>query len=55
MLSKQHSKFAQHLLETGHTYDTIDQTMKILHVEGKGPKLNTLQRYHICDMTKKGL
>jgi hypothetical protein len=34
---------------------TMDQIMKILHIEEKGPKLNTLERFHICDMTKKGL
>jgi hypothetical protein len=29
--------------------------MKILHTEKKGPKLNTLGRYHIYEMTKRGL
>jgi hypothetical protein len=29
--------------------------MKILHIEKKGPKLNTLERFHIYDMTKRGL
>jgi hypothetical protein len=29
--------------------------MKILHTEKKGPKLNTLDRFHIYDMTKRGL
>jgi hypothetical protein len=38
---QQHSKFAQHILETTHTYDTIDRTMKMLHIEKKGQKLNT--------------
>jgi hypothetical protein len=52
---KQNSKFAQHILETRHNYDTIDQSMKILHIEKKGPKLNTLERFHICDVTKKVL
>jgi hypothetical protein len=27
-INKQNSKFAQHILETGHNYDTIDQIMK---------------------------
>jgi hypothetical protein len=38
-----------------HNYDTMDQIMKILHIEKKGPKLNTLERYHIYEMTKRGL
>jgi hypothetical protein len=29
--------------------------MKILHTEKKGPKLNTSERFHIYDVTKKGL
>jgi hypothetical protein len=29
--------------------------MKILHIEKKGPKLNTLERFHMYKMTKKGL
>jgi hypothetical protein len=33
----------------------MDQIMKILHVEKKGPKLNTLERFHIYDMAKRGL
>jgi hypothetical protein len=52
---QQNSKFAQHILETGHTYNTIDQSMKLLHIEKKGPKLNTLGRFYICDLTKKSL
>jgi hypothetical protein len=49
--NKQNSKFAQHILETGYNYDTIGQIMKILHTEKKGPKLNTLGRFHILYMT----
>jgi hypothetical protein len=30
--SRQNSKFAQHTLEAGHKYDTLDQTMEILHI-----------------------
>jgi hypothetical protein len=44
--NKQNSKFAQHILETRHNYDTMDHIMKVLHIEGKGPKLNTLERFH---------
>jgi hypothetical protein len=43
------------MLETGHTCSTIDQTMEIRHMEKKGPKLNTLERFYIYDLTKKGL
>jgi hypothetical protein len=44
---QQNSKFAQHILETEHTCSPIDQTVEILHIENKGPKLNTLERFHV--------
>jgi hypothetical protein len=53
--NKQNSKFAQHILETRHNCDTMDQIMNILHIEKKGPKLNTLERYRIYEMTKRSL
>jgi hypothetical protein len=53
--NRQNSKFAQNILGTRHDYDTIDKTMEILHIEKKGHKLNTLDRFHIYDRTKKGL
>jgi hypothetical protein len=31
--SGQNSKFAQHILDTGHEYETIEKTMKILRIE----------------------
>jgi hypothetical protein len=51
---QQHSKFVQYILEITHTYDTIDRTMKVLHIEKKEQKLNTLEKYHIYNTTKKG-
>jgi hypothetical protein len=33
----------------------MDQTMEVLHREKEGPKLNTLERLYIYDLTKKGL
>jgi hypothetical protein len=33
----------------------MDQTMKVLPIERKGPELHTLERYYIYDITKKGL
>jgi hypothetical protein len=43
----QKSKFAQHILDTTHNYDTIEQTMEILHLEKKGKMLSALESYHI--------
>jgi hypothetical protein len=41
------AKFAQHIPETGHAYNTINQTMEVLHIESKGQELNTLERFEI--------
>jgi hypothetical protein len=35
------SRFAQHMNNTGHSYSTIDQSMKIVCTETKGRALNT--------------
>jgi hypothetical protein len=53
--NKHNSGFAQHILDTGHIYDSINQTMEVLHVEKKEQKLNTLERFHIYNLTKKAL
>jgi hypothetical protein len=52
-----HSKIlnTRNIHETGHAYNTINQTMKVLNNARKGHKLNTLERYHIYDLTKKAL
>jgi hypothetical protein len=31
--NKRNSKYAQHILDTGHTCSTIDETLEILHIE----------------------
>jgi hypothetical protein len=49
------SKFAQHILNTTHNYDTKEKTMKILHVERKGQMLDTLENYYIYTITRQGL
>jgi hypothetical protein len=49
--NKQNSKYAQHILNTGHTYSTINETLEILHTEKKGQLLNTLERYHVYDLS----
>ncbi|PNF35966.1 hypothetical protein B7P43_G03548 [Cryptotermes secundus] len=51
----QKSKFAQHILDTTHNYHTIDKAMEILHIEKKGKMLNTLESFHIYELTKQNL
>jgi hypothetical protein len=40
------TKYAQHVIETGHEYGNMEETMKILHIEKKSRILNTYQRFH---------
>jgi sugar diacid utilization regulator len=44
--------YAQHILETGHTYGTIENTLHILHREKEGPLMNTLEQFHIHNLQK---
>jgi hypothetical protein len=48
------SKYAQHILNTTHNYDTMEIAMKILHVEDKEQMLDTLQNCNIYTLTKEG-
>jgi hypothetical protein len=47
----QNSKFAQHILDTGHEYETIEKIIKILHIEKKGQMLDTYERFHIYEIS----
>jgi hypothetical protein len=49
------SKYAQHILDTTHNYDTMEEKIKILHVERKGQMLDTLENYYVYTITKEGL
>lgn len=50
-----YSKFAQHIIDAGHEYDTIERTMKILHIEKKIQTLNAYERLYIYDASKQGV
>jgi hypothetical protein len=49
------SKYAQHILETGHTYGTIENTLNILQFEKKSQKMNSLEQYYIYRLTRENL
>jgi hypothetical protein len=49
------SKYAQHILETEHTYGTLENTLNILQFEMKSRKMNSLQQYYIYRITKENL
>jgi hypothetical protein len=49
------SSVAQRILNTGHAYGYIEDTMTILHNIGKGPHMNTLERFHSYEISKQGM
>jgi hypothetical protein len=40
-----------HTLQTHHIYDIIDETMKILHIQKKCRLSNTLERFHLYNLS----
>jgi hypothetical protein len=49
------SKYAQHILDTGHTYGNIEDTLNILHLQKKGPLMNTIEQYQIYKLSINNL
>jgi hypothetical protein len=47
--------YSKHILNTGHTYGCITNTMKVLKTERKGKHLNTLERYYMYKMSRDRL
>jgi hypothetical protein len=49
------SRHSNHILNTGHTYGTVTDTMDVIRTRRKGRHLNTLERYHIYEISTNGL
>jgi hypothetical protein len=49
------SGYFNHILNTGHTYGAIADTVDVIRIGRKGRHLNTLERYHIYKTYKKNL
>jgi hypothetical protein len=43
------------MLNTGHKYGTITDTMDIIRTHRKGKHLNTLEKYYICKVSRYNL
>lgn len=43
------------MLHTGHTYATITDSMDVIRTGRKGRRLNTLDKYHICEISRNSL
>ena len=50
--NKTESSFANHLMDTNHTYTNIDNNMNMLHYCKKGHKLKTLEQFQIYKSIK---
>jgi hypothetical protein len=46
------SRFAQHLLDNGHSIGPIEYIMETIHVTNKGQMMDTLEKFHISRETK---
>jgi hypothetical protein len=53
--SNSKSGYSNHILNTGHSYRNITDTMEIIKIERKGKHLNTLERYHIYKISIEGI
>jgi hypothetical protein len=53
--NKDSSEYAQHILNTGHSYGKIEDIMEIIKVENKGKHLDTLEKYHIFCSYKQNI
>jgi hypothetical protein len=49
------SRYSNHILNMGHTYGTITDTMNIIRTGRKGRHLNTLEKYHIYRISRNNL
>jgi hypothetical protein len=54
-INNSNSGYSNHMLNTGHAYGTITDTMDIIKTGRKGKHLNTLEKYHICRISKDNL
>jgi hypothetical protein len=49
------TEYSSYTLNTGHTYGTIKDTMEIITMGRKGQYLNTLEKHHICKVSRESL
>ena len=46
------SKYAQHLIENGHSFGPINESVTILHTINKGKMMDSLEKVHTYNITK---
>jgi hypothetical protein len=55
IMNNSKSGYSNHILNIGHSYRNITDTMEIIKIERKGKHLNTLEIYHIYKISKEGI
>jgi hypothetical protein len=55
IINNSNSRYLNHMLNTGHTYGVMMDTMDIITTGRKGKHLNTLERYHIYRTNRENL
>jgi hypothetical protein len=53
--NRDNTGYSNHILNTGHTYDTLEDKMQVVNIQNKGPHLNTLERFQIYKEQKTGV
>jgi len=48
------SKFAQHVIDEGHSFGPMNEIMEVTHVAKKGRMLDTLEKFYVYKETKHG-
>jgi hypothetical protein len=44
--------YSQHVINTGHEYNNVENTLNVLNIQKKGAFLNTLEKFHIYKTQK---
>jgi hypothetical protein len=50
--NRTNSKYAQHILEPGHSYRPIENTLEILHLTKIDKYMNTVENFHIYNVSR---
>jgi hypothetical protein len=51
--NRQKSTYAQPIIDTGHTYSTINGASEVVNTNMKGQLLNIIKRFHIYNLSKQ--
>jgi hypothetical protein len=53
--SNSNTGYSKHVLDTGHAYDTMEETMDVVRIGRKGQYMNTLEKYYIFKISRETL